>query len=149
VGDRYVLEMMRANEASLGGEQSGHIIDLRLGTTGDGLMTAVSLFSILARRRTTLAEQASALHVAPQVLVNVRVGDKAVIERSENVRSAIQAVEKLLAGRGRALIRPSGTEPLVRVMLEGDDLSEIDRLAHELAEVIPREQGGSSRSIEI
>lgn len=139
VGDRYVLEMMRTNEALLGGEQSGHIIDARRGTTGDGLMTAVSLFSILARSRKTLAELASALHVAPQILVNVRVEDKAALEHSESIRRAVQEVEKTLAGRGRALVRASGTEPLVRVMLEGDDRSEIDRLAHELAEVIRRE----------
>lgn len=142
VGDRYVLEMMRANGVELGGEQSGHIIDLRCGTTGDGLMTAVSLFSILARRQARLAALASALHVAPQVLVNVHVEDKAVLQRSAKVQQALVDVEKALAGRGRALVRPSGTEPLVRVMLEGDDRSEIERLANELAALIKREQGG-------
>jgi phosphoglucosamine mutase len=139
VGDRYVLEMMRQGGYVLGGEQSGHIIDLEHGTTGDGIMTAVALFSILAREKTTLREAASALRIAPQVLVNVRVGDKDVVCRSERVREAVARAEETLASRGRVLVRPSGTEPLMRVMLEGEDRQELDRLAHEVAEVIRAE----------
>jgi phosphoglucosamine mutase len=136
VGDRYVLEMMREGGYALGGEQSGHIIDLDRTTAGDGIMTAVALFSILAREGRTLTEEACALRVAPQVLVNVRVVNKDAVERSERVRLAVAHARSVLAGRGRVLVRPSGTEPLVRVMMEGDDQSEIDRLAHDVAAII-------------
>jgi len=136
VGDRYVLEMMRDGGYALGGEQSGHIIDFACNTTGDGIMTAVALFSIIAREKTTLAQAASLLRVAPQILVNVRVGDKDTAERNEQVRRAVALAQETLAQRGRVLVRPSGTEPLMRVMMEGDDQSEIERLAHEVARVI-------------
>jgi phosphoglucosamine mutase len=138
VGDRYVLEMMRGGGYALGGEQSGHIIDLARNTTGDGIMTAVAVFSILAREKTTLTQAASALRVAPQILVNVRVGDKDEAERSEQVRQAVARAQRVLAQRGRVLVRPSGTEPLMRVMMEGDDQSEIERLAHEVAGIIAK-----------
>ena len=112
VGDRYVLEAMREGDYRLGGEQSGHIIDLDLNTTGDGLMTAVTLLSILARERTTLHELASSLHVYPQVLVNVRTPRKDVLD-DEAVRAAIARVEAELGSDGRLLVRASGTEPLI------------------------------------
>ena len=136
VGDRYVLEMMRAGAYSLGGEQSGHIIDLERNTTGDGIMTAVALFSIVARRKTTLRELGSALRIYPQILLNVRTTNKEVLYEDADVRAAIARAEEALAHRGRVLVRPSGTEPLIRVMMEGDDQGEIDRLAHELANII-------------
>jgi phosphoglucosamine mutase len=139
VGDRFVLEMMRAGGYMLGGEQSGHIIDLEHSTTGDGIMTAVALFSILVREKTTLREAASALHTAPQVLVNVRVSDKDILNRSQRVREAVVRAEETLAHRGRVLVRPSGTEPLVRVMTEGDDLREIEAIAQGIAEIIREE----------
>jgi len=135
VGDRYVLEMLRASGLTFGGEQSGHIIDLERNTTGDGPATAVALFGIVARERTTLHELASALHVAPQILLNVRTPRKDVLER-DDVREAIARVERELGGSGRILVRSSGTEPLIRVMIEGDDRAHIDRLASDVAEIV-------------
>jgi len=136
VGDRYVLEMLRARGLGFGGEQSGHVIDLERNTTGDGPGTAVALFSLVARDGATLRELASALVVAPQILLNVRapravLGDHAVIAAIERARGE-------LGEDGRILVRASGTEPLVRVMIEGDDGARIDRLAREVAETVAR-----------
>lgn len=136
VGDRYVLERMLADGYSLGGEQSGHIIDLTRNTTGDGPMTAVLLLSIVARERTSLRELASRLHVAPQILVNVRVGRKNGFANDARVLAAIAAAEEALGASGRVLVRPSGTEPLVRVMMEGDDHAQIGLLAAAVARAI-------------
>ena len=135
VGDRYVLEHMRAGGYILGGEQSGHIIDLRNNTTGDGPMTAISLFSTLVRRGKTLHDLASELTVYPQVLVNVRTPRKDVLH-VPGIRRAVEEAEKNLTGTGRLLIRPSGTEPLIRVMVEGADQQQIEALAHQLADRI-------------
>ncbi len=135
VGDRYVLERLRATGMTFGGEQSGHIIDLERNTTGDGPATAVALFAIVARERTTLRELASSLHVAPQILLNVRAPRKDVLDR-DDVRAAIARVEADLGDGGRILVRPSGTEPLIRVMIEGDDRARIDRLASDVAEIV-------------
>ncbi len=135
VGDRYVLERLRADGLTFGGEQSGHIIDLERNTTGDGPGTAVALLSIVARERTTLRELVSALHVAPQILLNVRVARKDVLEGAA-VREAIARVERELGVDGRILVRQSGTEPLIRVMIEGDDRARIDRLANDVAETV-------------
>jgi phosphoglucosamine mutase len=132
VGDRYVLERMRAGGFVLGGEQSGHIIDLRRNTTGDGPMTAVTLFGIMHDRKMRLHDLVRDVVVAPQILVNVRTPHKAVLD-DPAIKHAIAAAEALLAGNGRLLIRPSGTEPLIRVMAEGDDQAEIERIAAELA----------------
>jgi phosphoglucosamine mutase len=136
VGDRYVLEAMRAGGFSLGGEQSGHIIDLDWNTTGDGPMTAVRLFSIVADRGVSLHDLAADLIVYPQVLVNVRVGDKGAYERSATVLASIERAQQQLGAAGRILVRPSGTEPLVRVMIEGDDLASITTLADDVAATI-------------
>ncbi|HKU68211.1 MAG TPA: phosphoglucosamine mutase [Candidatus Baltobacteraceae bacterium] len=135
VGDRYVLEQMRAGGYMLGGEQSGHIINLQNNTTGDGPMTAIALFSTLVRRGQTLHELASELTVYPQVLVNVKTPRKDVLQSPE-IRRAVEEAEKNLTGTGRLLIRPSGTEPLIRVMVEGDDQQRIEALAHQLADRI-------------
>ncbi len=135
VGDRYVLEALRAGGYRFGGEQSGHVIDLDRGTTGDGPMTAVTLFSTAVRARRTLHELASGLSVYPQVLLNVRVADKAIADHPA-VRIAIDAAERELAGEGRILVRPSGTEPLVRVMVEGSDGPQTHALAESVAEAI-------------
>jgi len=137
VGDRYVLERMRSAGLSLGGEQSGHVIDLARNTTGDGPAAAVAVLSAVVRNKSTLAKLASALVVAPQVLVNVRTPNKTVLNELP-VRAAIARVEAELATDGRVLVRASGTEPLIRVMIEGDDQQRIDRLASELAEVVAR-----------
>ena len=135
VGDRYVLERMREGGYVLGGEQSGHIIDLRNNTTGDGPMTAISLLSTVVRSGKTLHELASDLTVYPQVLVNVKTARKDVLQAPE-IRRAVEEAERNLTGNGRLLIRPSGTEPLIRVMVEGADQRQIEALANELAERI-------------
>jgi phosphoglucosamine mutase len=132
VGDRYVLERMQSGGFNLGGEQSGHIIDLRRNTTGDGPMTAVTLFGLMREHGATLHELVRDVVVAPQVLVNVRTSHKKVLEVAA-VREAIAQAESELAGAGRLLIRPSGTEPLIRVMAEGDDREAIERIAGDLA----------------
>jgi phosphoglucosamine mutase len=135
VGDRYVLEAMRSGGYTFGGEQSGHIIDLDRNTTGDGPMAAVVLLSIVARERSTLHELGAGLHVYPQVLVNVRTSRKHVLDHAA-VRSAVARVEAELGAEGRLLVRASGTEPLIRVMIEGDDRARIVALAEELAQVV-------------
>ncbi len=135
VGDRYVLERMREGGYILGGEQSGHIINLHNNTTGDGPMTAVALFSTLVRRKKTLHESASELTVYPQVLVNVKTTRKDVLHHPE-IKQAVAEAERTLTGTGRLLIRPSGTEPLIRVMVEGDNQQRIEALAHQLADRI-------------
>lgn len=135
VGDRYVLELMRAGGYALGGEQSGHIIDLERNTTGDGPMTAVALLSIVAREKTSLRELVSALRVYPQILLNVRTSRRDVLDR-DDVRAAIANAERELAGSGRILVRASGTEPLIRVMVEGAERATIERLAIEVAGII-------------
>jgi len=132
VGDRYVLEMMRQGGYVFGGEQSGHIINLRNNTTGDGPKTAIELFSVMVRKRKTLHELASELAVFPQILVNVRTNRKDVLDMPE-IRRAIREVEENLTGSGRLLIRPSGTEPLIRVMVEGDDRTRVEAYARDLA----------------
>ena len=137
VGDRYVLERMRAGAFRLGGEQSGHIIDLTRNTTGDGLLTAVSLFGAVVRSGRALHELAADLVEFPQILVNVRVeSEKERVAGTPSVAAAIERAERELAGLGRILVRPSGTEPLVRVMLEGPDSDQIGRLANEIAAAI-------------
>ena len=143
VGDRYVLEAMRAGGFRFGGEQSGHVIDLAHGTTGDGPMTAVMLFSLAARKRTTVHELVSGLGIFPQVLVNVRVRDRAVADHP-TVRDAIAAAERELHGDGRILVRPSGTEPLVRVMVEASDPARMHATAERVADVI-REASAAPR----
>ncbi|UUM11875.1 phosphoglucosamine mutase [Clostridiaceae bacterium HFYG-1003] len=138
VGDRYVLENMIRNQYSLGGEQSGHVIFLEHNTTGDGLVTGLALASIVHETGQKLSELAGVMKELPQVLVNVRVrADKKTIHESDpQVIEKIREMEAVLHGQGRVLIRPSGTEPLLRIMLEGEDQSEIDRMAHELADLI-------------
>jgi phosphoglucosamine mutase len=135
VGDRYVLELMRAGGYVLGGEQSGHIIDLERNTTGDGPMTAVVLLSIVAREKTSLRELVSALRVYPQILLNVRTARRDVLEY-DDVRAVIANAERELAGSGRILVRASGTEPLIRVMVEGAERATTERLAIEVAGII-------------
>jgi phosphoglucosamine mutase len=135
VGDRYVLERMQAGGFTLGGEQSGHVIDLRRNTTGDGPMCAVTLFGIMREKKSTLHDLVRDVVVAPQILVNVRTPHKAVLD-VQTIRDAIAQAESELAGAGRLLIRPSGTEPLIRVMAEGDDRAVIERVAADLARQI-------------
>jgi phosphoglucosamine mutase len=135
VGDRYVLEALRSGGLVLGGEQSGHIIDLERNTTGDGPMTAVLLLSAAARAETTLRALAGGLTVYPQVLVNVPVADRGVAA-SPQVQAAVAQAERELGDEGRVLVRPSGTEALVRVMVEGPDDPTIRGLAEGIAEAV-------------
>lgn len=138
VGDRYVLEEMERGDYSLGGEQSGHIIFLDHNATGDGILTGIQLASIVMRSGKSLSKLADTVSILPQVLVNARVKDehKEHIMEDEQVKKQIDALEKLFAGKGRVLIRPSGTEPLVRVMIEGPDKKEIERQAVDMAKLI-------------
>lgn len=138
VGDRYVLEEMRNSDYSLGGEQSGHIIFLNYNTTGDGLLTALQLMAVVKEKEIKLSELSSVMKDMPQILVNAKinsdkkndyVNDKIIMEK-------INEIENHFAGKGRVLIRPSGTEPLVRVMIEGDNQDEIKSYAEELAKLI-------------
>ena len=135
VGDRYVLENMLENGYVLGGEQSGHVIFLKDNTTGDGIMTALHLMQVTTETGKTLAELADQMQHLPQVLVNVKcAGEKKYLYREDSViMDRIAAIEGLLSGQGRVLVRPSGTEALVRVMLEGPDEAVISAYAEELA----------------
>ncbi len=135
VGDRYVLEAMRAGKFTLGGEQSGHIIDFERNTTGDGPMAAVEFLSLAARNATTLRDLVAEMHVYPQILVNVAGIGPAALE-DPAVRAAIGRAEEALGADGRVLVRPSGTEPLLRIMMEGDDRARLEELAAAIAEKI-------------
>jgi len=148
VGDRYVLAALRDGGLRFGGEQSGHIIDLSLNTTGDGPLTAVTVFSIVARSGTTLHALAADLVVHPQILVNVSVASKDGLPSSERLRAAIAAAEERLGNTGRVLVRASGTEPLMRVMIEGEDRVTIGALAEDLAQII-REEADRMRDVQL
>jgi phosphoglucosamine mutase len=136
VGDRYVLEELRAGEFSLGGEQSGHIVMPALGTTGDGIVTGLRLMSRMAQTRTPLATLASAMQSLPQVLINVAVDDKATVADAPSVRTAVAKAEAELGDSGRILLRPSGTEQMVRVMVEAEDEDTARQLAVRVAESV-------------
>ena len=140
VGDRYVLEEMLKNGYNLGGEQSGHILMLNYNTTGDGLITALQISSIIKKSGTKLSKLASMMHELPQVLVNAKVPNdkKDIYINDKEIACMISKMEEKMNGSGRVLIRPSGTEPLVRVMLEGEDQTEISKMAHELADLIEK-----------
>lgn len=140
VGDRYVLEEMIKDGYVLGGEQSGHIIFLNYNTTGDGLVTGLQLASIVKKSGRTLSELASMMTKLPQVLANAKVPNnmKDIHEKDSQIVEEIKKIEEKLDGCGRVLIRPSGTEPLVRVMLEGKNQEELDQMAHSLAELIEK-----------
>ncbi|MEL7647427.1 MAG: phosphoglucosamine mutase [Sedimentibacter sp.] len=138
VGDRYVLEEMISGHHSIGGEQSGHIIFLDYNTTGDGLLTAIQLLSVMKEKNERLSKLSGIMKVMPQVLVNSKVADdkKKSYMEDETIKNKIEEIEKHFDGKGRVLIRPSGTEPLIRVMIEGEDLDEIQTKANELAALI-------------
>lgn len=140
VGDRYVLEEMIKDGYVLGGEQSGHIIFLDYNTTGDGLVTGLQLSSIVKKSGKKLSELASMMTKLPQVLANAKVPNnmKDIHEKDSQILEEIKKIEEKLDGCGRVLIRPSGTEPLVRVMLEGKNQEELDQMAHSLAELIEK-----------
>jgi len=138
VGDRYVLEEMKAGAFSLGGEQSGHVIFLDHGTTGDGTMTGLMLASRLAETGRSLQDLAGVMKRLPQVLINVRGVDKSRVEDNEVVQAAVRVAQAELDGVGRVLLRKSGTEPLVRVMVEADDVVNAQNVAQRLADVVAK-----------
>ena len=138
VGDRYVLEEMLKNDYQIGGEQSGHIIFKNFATTGDGQLSGAMLAAILAKTGRPASEIASVMTVLPQTLVNIKASSelKEKLNTDSDIKTAIESVKKELGKRGRILVRASGTEPLIRVMLEGENIAEIKRLAREVAAVI-------------
>ncbi|WP_033170994.1 phosphoglucosamine mutase [Selenomonas sp. ND2010] len=141
VGDRYVLENMMKNGYKIGGEQSGHIIFSDYATTGDGPITALQVLSSLKRSGRKASELTALMTTYPQLLVNVRVATKEGWEENEAIKAAIAEGNKELGNDGRILVRPSGTEPLIRVMAEGPDQSQLDVICHRIADVVKKEQG--------
>lgn len=141
VGDRYVVEEMKKNGYNLGGEQSGHIIFLDYNTTGDGLLTALQLVNIMKITQKPLSQLASEMTKYPQLLVNVKVTDKHKVMENEKVKEVIQAVEQDMAGNGRVLVRPSGTEPLVRVMAEAPTEELCREYVERISTVVKAEMG--------
>ncbi len=133
VGDRYVLEELRRGAFTLGGEQSGHTVLPKFGTTGDGVLTGLRLMARMAATGRSLADLAAVLRTVPQVLVNVPVSDKAAVAAAPEVREAVGEAERVLGDSGRILLRPSGTEQLVRVMVEATDPELAQQLAEDLA----------------
>jgi phosphoglucosamine mutase len=137
VGDRYVMELLQQQGWQLGGENSGHIICLDKHSTGDGIVSALQvLHALRANGRTTLTEAASGLRLYPQVLINVRVNKGVDCLGHEQVKAVVADVEQALDGKGRVLLRPSGTEPLLRVMVEGENQSLVEQSAQRIAEVV-------------
>ena len=142
VGDRYVAEAMRQNRAILGGEQSGHIICADRGNTGDGLLTGVRLLEVVAATGKTLAElRAEAITVFPQVLGNIRVIDKEGLSAATRVWEKVSEVEQVLGAEGRVLVRASGTEPLIRVMVEAPGEAEAGRYTDDILAIVGEELG--------
>lgn len=143
VGDRYVLEEMVKEGYSLGGEQSGHMIFLDSITTGDGILSSLILTEIVKKQGKLVSELAKIMDIYPQILVNAKVsnGNKHAYMENEEVAQKIKALEEKMDGEGRVLIRPSGTEPLVRVMIEGKDQTQIEYMAKELAQLIEEKLG--------
>jgi phosphoglucosamine mutase len=143
VGDRYVLEKMLADNLLLGGEQSGHVIFRRHSTTGDGILSALQLLSVMSRKKKSLSELAGVVETFPQVLINATVPNnrKAELKTNPEIKKAQAEIEAELEGKGRILVRPSGTEPVVRVMLEGRNQQEIEAFAKRLANVIEKNLG--------
>jgi phosphoglucosamine mutase len=141
VGDKYVLEEMLRRDAALGGEQSGHVIFREYATTGDGMLTALKLLETCVSEKATLDELAADLTVYPQLLVNIRVKERRPLEQLPGVVEEIRACESALDGLGRVVVRFSGTEPLLRVMVEGPDLQQVENYAGRIASAIRTELG--------
>ena len=141
VGDRYVMELMLEGGYNLGGEQSGHLIFLDHNTTGDGLITSLQVLSIMKQDGKPLSELAACMRTYPQVLVNVRVKEKRDLASVPEIAKRVADIEKALEGSGRLLVRYSGTEPKLRIMLEGEDEETIRKHAHELAEMVRNKLG--------
>ena len=138
VGDRYVLETMLREGYNIGGEQSGHIIFLNHATTGDGQLTGVQLLSLINRRNAKLSSLATLMERFPQVLINGKVSQEGKMRfyTDKEIKAEIKRVEEILGETGRIIVRVSGTEPLIRVMVEGEDAEKIAKLANETADVV-------------
>jgi len=146
VGDRYVVEEMRRNGYNFGGEQSGHMIFLDHNTTGDGMLSALQVLAIMQRSGRRLSELARVMTALPQVLVNVRVAERRELSGCPGVQRAVAAVEQKLGREGRVLIRYSGTEPLLRIMLEGPDKRQIAEMADDIAAMVKTEIGAEGEA---
>jgi phosphoglucosamine mutase len=136
VGDRYVLEVMHERGWQLGGENSGHIVCLDKHTTGDGIVSALQVLRALLERNTTLAEAAAPVTLYPQVLINVTVDQRFDPHCNPDVSRVVQEAERDLRGSGRVLLRPSGTEPVIRVMVEGRSRPQVERWAEAIAAAV-------------
>jgi phosphoglucosamine mutase len=141
VGDRYVVEALKANNWELGGEASGHVLCSDLNSTGDGIVAALQVVLALAESGRTLAELKTGMSKFPQTMINVRLSQKVDISGNQTINDAVTAAETELAGRGRVLLRPSGTEPLIRVMVEGEDQQLVNKLVQSLATTVEQQVG--------
>jgi len=141
VGDRYVVEEMLRNEYNFGGEQSGHLVFLKHNTTGDGILGALQLLVAMKKKERPLSELTQIMEPFPQVLQNVRTAKKLVLDRIPGFSEKIAGLEKSLGASGRILVRPSGTEPVIRVMVEGEDEKLIDTIASEICDFISKQEG--------
>ena len=143
VGDRYVLERMLEIDANIGGEQSGHVIFLEHNTTGDGILTALNILNIIASEKKSVSQLNTKMRIMPQILIGAKVDNNKKYDFNEvpEIQAAIEKLEGLFAGRGRVLIRASGTEPLVRVMIEGEDRAQLESEAHKMKELIEKHLG--------
>ncbi len=141
VGDRYVVERMLAGGYNLGGEQSGHIVFLDHNTTGDGPLTVMQVLYLMKKRDSSLRQLSKEITLYPQILLNVAVDQKSDIRKFPEIKDAIRSAEERLAGRGRVLVRPSGTEPKIRVMLEGEDRRSIGKIGRDISRVIKEKMG--------
>ena len=136
VGDRYVLEQLNQHGWQLGGENSGHILTLDKHSSGDGIIAALQVLQAVIESKKTLAQLAADLTLYPQVLINVKTSKKIDLGNHAQIQTAVQAAEKALAGRGRILLRASGTEPIIRVMVEGENQLQVQTLAQNIADVV-------------
>jgi len=139
IGDRYVLEMMKKVETVLGGEQSGHIIFSQYSTTGDGLLTSLQLMKVLREEEKSLSNFASVMEKYPQIILNCEVKDKEQFFKNVCIKKFIKEVEEELDGKGRIFVRASGTEPLIRILLEEEDKNKLEKISQDLREVIEKE----------
>lgn len=136
VGDRYVMEVLKQRNWQLGGESSGHVVCLDVSTTGDGIVSALQVLAAMVETGSSLYDLGSRMEKMPQTMINVRAVDKPAVMAHPEVTAAVASLERRMAGRGRVLLRPSGTEPVIRVMVEGEDEEQVRRYAEELAAVV-------------
>ena len=141
VGDRYVLELLNSNDWQLGGENSGHILCLDKHSSGDGIIAALQVLHALCASGLTLADWGQRLPLYPQVLINVKVAQRIDLDGNSQLQAAVKAAEETLNGSGRVLLRASGTEPKIRVMVEGQDRSLVQKLAEDIAALVQQVAG--------